>query len=88
MKNSVALLCIHGIMGTPRQFDDLKALLEDTCDVIAPWLPGHGGDARALAKSSMEEWEAAVQQAVEEACAQYDQVFLLGQSMGALLLTE
>lgn len=75
-------------MGAPRQFDDLKALLADDCDVIAPWLPGHGGDARAFAQSGMREWERAVSRAVEDACAQYDRVFLLGHSMGALLLSE
>ncbi|MBE5782395.1 MAG: alpha/beta fold hydrolase [Clostridiales bacterium] len=88
MKKSIALLCIHGIMGSPRQFDPLKAALSDVCEVIAPWLPGHGGDARDFARSSMQEWEGAVRQAAQAVFAQYDRVYFLGHSMGALLLTE
>ena len=81
-----ALVCIHGIMGSPRQFDPVGVRLSSCCDVISPLLPGHGGDARNFAKSSMEQWEQAVENILSSACAEYDRVILLGHSMGGLLL--
>ena len=73
-------------MGSPRQFDPVGARLFDCCDVIAPVLPGHGGNALDFAKSNMNEWQAAVNKTVADACQQYDRVILLGHSMGGLLL--
>ncbi len=83
---NIALVCIHGIMGSPRQFDPVGARLFDRCDVIAPVLPGHGGNALDFAKSSMEAWQEAVDRTVADACGKYDRVILLGHSMGGLLL--
>lgn len=82
----MALVCIHGILGSPRQFDSVGARLFDRCDVIAPVLPGHGGNALDFAKSNMAAWQAAVNQTVDDACRRYDRVILLGHSMGGLLL--
>ena len=81
-----AIVCFHGIMGCPRQFDFLQERLGDDCRIITPLLPGHGGDAAAFARSSMAEWEKAAEEAVSDACREHEWVILLGHSMGALLL--
>lgn len=75
-------------MGSPRQFDFLREELQGECDVITPWLPGHGGNALDFARSGMKEWERAAEDALRDAFGCYEQVILLGHSMGGLLLAD
>lgn len=83
-----AVVFIHGIMGVPHQFAGIGKRLKNIDAILAPWLPGHGKDAWAFAKSSMQAWEDAAEQAVLGACTQYDRVYLVGHSMGGLLLAS
>jgi len=56
-----ACLLVHGFMGTPADFGELPAALDESgWDVHAPLLPGHGTDPRRLAAVSAEETIAAV----------------------------
>ena len=59
-----AVLFIHGIVGTPRHFDDLIPLLPDTVSVHNLLLAGHGGSARDFARASMKTWEQQVEAAI------------------------
>ena len=83
-----AVLFIHGIVGTPRHFDDLISLLPDTVSIHNQLLAGHGGSARDFARASMREWEAQVDAAIAALAETHQHIYLVAHSMGALLSIE
>ena len=83
-----AVLFIHGIVGTPRHFDDLIPLLPDTVSVHNLLLAGHGGSARDFARASMKTWEAQVEAAIATLAETHPHIYLVAHSMGALLSIE
>ena len=83
-----AVLFIHGIVGTPRHFDDLIPLLPDTVSIHNLLLAGHGGSARDFARASMREWEAQVEAAIATLAETHPHIYLVAHSMGALLSIE
>jgi len=83
-----AVLFIHGIVGTPRHFDDLILLLPDTVSVHNLLLAGHGGSARDFAHASMTAWELQVEAAVAALAETHSHIYLVAHSMGALLSIE
>lgn len=84
---TVALM-IHGICGTPNHF---RALLPLEMAVPACWsvynivLDGHCADVPAFGKSSMKKWKAQTESLFEELCDTYENIVLVGHSMGTLL---
>lgn len=83
-----AVLFIHGIVGTPRHFDDLLPLLPDTMSVHNLLLAGHGGSARDFARSSMSAWEAQVESAIITLAEAHQHIYIVAHSMGTLLSIE
>ena len=83
-----AVLFIHGIVGTPRHFDDLIPLLPDTVSIHNLLLAGHGGSARDFARASMREWEAQVEAAIAALAETHPHIYIVAHSMGALLSIE
>ena len=83
-----AVLFIHGIVGTPRHFDDLIPLLPDTVSVHNLLLAGHGGNARDFARASMTAWEQQVEAAIAALAKTHPHIYLVAHSMGALLSIE
>jgi len=83
-----AVLFIHGIVGTPRHFDDLIPLLPDTVSVHNLLLAGHGGSARDFARTSMKTWEAQVESAIATLAETHPHIYIVAHSMGALLSIE
>lgn len=85
LADTLALL-IHGITGSPHQFDGLaQHLYEAGISVQSLLLPGHGGTAKAFAQSGRLQWEQSVNRAVRHALLRYKNVVLVGHSMGCLL---
>jgi len=83
-----AVLFIHGIVGTPRHFDDLIPLLPDTVSIHNLLLAGHGGSARDFARTSMKTWEAQVESAIATLAETHPHIYIVAHSMGALLSIE
>ena len=55
------VLLIHGITGSPHQFDALaQRLYAEGNSVQSLLLPGHGGTAKAFAQSGRLQWEQSV----------------------------
>lgn len=80
------VLLIHGITGSPHQFDALaRHLYAEGISVQSLLLPGHGSTAKAFAQSGRLEWERSVNRAVRHALLRYKNVVLVGHSMGCLL---
>lgn len=84
--SDTAVLLVHGIFGSPNQFEDIaRSLFAQGCSVMAILLPGHGGSAADFAKTKASAWQRAVGEAAAYLRQRYRRVFLLGHSMGGLL---
>ena len=82
----VAVLCVHGILGSPRHFDMLLDLIPQEYSVYCIVLPGHAGEAKDFAATSLSKWEELVALKVRELREHYERVYLVGHSLGTLLL--
>ncbi len=80
-----AVLMIHGICSTPRHFDFLLPVFDETWAVYNILLDGHGGSVQDFAQSSMKRWQAQTRELLGDLCKRYDTVLLVGYSMGTLL---
>ena len=83
-----AVLLVHGILGTPHQFDPLLPAIPEDLSFINLLLDGHGGTPEAFGKSSMKRWEAQVADTVNRLCRQYENVFIIAHSMGTLFAID
>lgn len=79
---------IHGILGSPLQFNYMIDKLEGVYCVENLLLPGHGGTVGQFAASSMLEWQAYVDDRVRRLERDYQNIFLVGHSMGCLLAVQ
>jgi len=85
-KGEVAILCIHGFSATTVEVRKIAAFLRDQgYTTRGPLLPGHGTDPLEMNKTSWQDWLATAENALLELKQDYDQVFILGESMGGLL---
>ena len=80
----VAVLCIHGVVGTPAHFKDMVPLVPVDWSVCNMLLEGHGKGVRDFSAASMDKWKAQVAQKVEELTATHEQLYIVAHSMGCL----
>ena len=86
-----AVLFLHGIVGTPRHFDErlpLVHLVPDKWSIYNILLPGHGASVDAFSASSMEEWKRYVWKTFDRLASTHRKVILVGHSMGTLFATQ
>ncbi len=86
--SKMAVLMIHGIVGTPNHFTPFLPLFPESWSVYNILLEGHGGSVRDFSAASMKKWKAQVFAALEEILANSDRVMILGHSMGCLFAVE
>ena len=84
----VAILFIHGILGTPYHFHEFLSLIPDDISVYNLLLDGHGKGAKDFSRTSMKKWEAQAQEAVEELSLTHETIYIVAHSMGTLLSIE
>jgi esterase/lipase len=80
---STCCLLIHGLNAVPEDFDSLAERLTRAglhCQALR--LPGHTGHTRALAAATWTEWLLAVDRATKAALDEYQEVILIGHSLG------
>ncbi|KTD03200.1 carboxylesterase [Legionella geestiana] len=82
---SKALLMLHGFSSSPAVFRCLIPELPEFDALMAPLLPGHGESISAFADSDAAAWIAASEASVESLLETYDEVHVLGLSLGGLL---
>lgn len=81
-----AVLCLHGLTGTPYEVRSLaEALTRRGLHCLGPVLPGHDGTPEELAATRYSDWVECGRVALAGLRSQFDQVFVLGMSMGALV---
>lgn len=83
-----AVLCLHGIVGTPAHFKDLLPLIPDHWSVYNILLDGHGKDVKAFARTSMTKWKVQVSATIDEILSTHSQVLIVAHSMGTLFAIE
>ena len=83
-ESDTAVLFIHGILGTPRHFDDLIALVPERISVYNMLLDGHGRGVRDFSGTSMKKWEHQVAVVIKELSLQHKRIIIAAHSMGTL----
>ena len=80
----IAVLMIHGIVGTPTHFKDFLPLIPEDWSICNLLLDGHGKGAREFGASSMKKWKAQVFSRLEELLETHERVLIVAHSMGTL----
>lgn len=81
-----AVLMVHGILGSPVQFEAAaKMLHKQGYTVMGVLLPGHGGSAGDFAAAKADDWHREVRKAVLLLKRRYERIVIVGHSMGGLL---
>jgi carboxylesterase len=84
--SDLAILYIHGIMGSPLEFRRIvNALKGENIHFKALLLPGHGRNGYDFARTSTHEWQAHVNQEISHLKNIYSKIILIGHSLGGLL---
>lgn len=79
-------LLIHGFTGTPYEVEPLvKRLESEGCEVVAPLLPGHGGERHEMMRVTWRHWIQGVEDVLTGLLHHHEQVHLVGFSMGGLI---
>ncbi len=87
----VAVLFLHGIVGTPRHFDNrlpLVHLVPEDWSVYSVLLPGHGGSVEDFSNSTMKQWKSYVRKTFYRLANSHEKVIIVGHSMGTLFALQ
>jgi len=83
-----AVVLIHGILGTPRFFDDMLSCIPKNYSIYNILLDGHGGSFSDFTHTSKKKWINQVENLVSSLEKEYNSIILVGHSMGTLLSME
>lgn len=86
--SKVAVLFIHGIVGTPNHFNAFLPLIPDTFSVYNLLLDGHGKGVKDFSRTSMKKWEMQVASVVEQLSLAHEKIYIVAHSLGTLLAIE
>ena len=86
--SNTAILCIHGILGTPDHFSELIKRVPDEWSIYNILLDGHGKNVKDFAITSMRKWENQVDELLKELSGEYENIMIVGHSMGTLLAID
>ncbi len=82
--SDTAILFIHGIVGTPRHFDDFITVAPNNVSILNILLDGHGKGVKEFSKTSMKKWEAQVKNTVDKLALTHKNIYIVAHSMGTL----
>lgn len=80
-----ALLLLHGFTSTPAVFRAMLPSLSLYDAIVCPVLPGHADSLKTFATVKAEAWIATAEQACELLIKEFEQVDVLGLSLGGVL---
>jgi|LSQX01.3.fsa_nt_gb carboxylesterase len=83
-----AIVFVHGYMGCSKQFEPLMKTLrmQSATDMYSVVLPGHEASVDTFVDKNLSDWQGAVDQALNTLRMEYEDIILVGHSMGGLLL--
>ena len=85
---NVAVLFIHGIVGTPNHFNEFVSFVPESFSVYNLLLDGHGKGVKDFSKTSMRNWETQVAFVVEKLSLTHEKIYIVAHSLGTLLAIE
>lgn len=81
----IVILMLHGYMGSPVSSRDMgQYFAERGISIYCPLMPGHGNLPHYIHGYGKEDWLAASEEAFNLLQKEYDQIFIIGHSMGAV----
>ena len=80
-----ALLLLHGFGSSPAVYRRLMPAFSHYDAVVAPTLPGHGESITAFSTSTGSDWLSAAESSCEALVKEYEQVDVMGLSLGGLI---
>jgi carboxylesterase len=83
--SDTVVVFVHGIQGSPLQFDFLVHGLNGLYSIENLLLPGHGQTVREFSRSGFTQWQNYVDERVKKLHKEYRNIILVGHSMGGLL---
>tara|TARA_B100001123_G_C15343694_1_gene1036094 strand:+ start:2692 stop:3480 length:789 start_codon:yes stop_codon:yes gene_type:complete len=84
--SGTACYLIHGYTGSTFEFEQLgKFLASHDLTAVANLLPGHGTSVEDCNSASRWDWIDSVKQGYDQLCLEFDEVFVIGFSMGSVL---
>lgn len=83
--SACAVLLLHGILGTPRQFDPILDCFPENWSVYNMVLDGHGGTVADFARSGMRKWQAQTDATLDALRRRHEKIIVVAHSMGCLL---
>lgn len=87
-ESDTVVLCIHGILGTPDQFNPLLTQIPKEWSVFNILLDGHGKKVQDFSHSSMTKWKAQIKQILTYLSVRYSKIVIIAQSMGTLFAIQ
>lgn len=86
--SEIAVMFIHGIVGTPNHFSKFVSLVPDSFSVYNLLLDGHGKGVKDFSKTSMKKWEMQVASVVDALSLTHKRIYIVAHSLGTLLAIE
>ncbi len=87
-KRKLAVLCIHGFLGSPKHFEKFIEKIPQDVAVYNILLNGHNGDTKGFGKASMKQWKTQADEAVKYLCDRYEGLVIIAHSMGTFFAME
>ena len=82
---ATVVLCVHGIQGSPGQFDLLTENIPSGIDYLCILLPGHGRSTKEFSAVGWRDWLDHVVEVYRDLSSRYRRIIYVGHSMGCLL---
>ncbi len=86
--SDTVIVFVHGINGSPLQFEFLVESLNGTYSIENLLLPGHGSTMKEFTSSGMAQWQDYVDEKIRVLQEDYNNIILVGHSMGSLLSVQ
>lgn len=87
--SKIVVLLLHGFTCSPYSFRSFaKLLTREGFSVFAKQIAGHGTNPSHLAATSFHDWRQSVSEAIARCSENYDEIFILGHSLGAALALD
>lgn len=81
-----AILFVHGIFGSPVQFDAISSILHTMgYSTMSILLSGHGRDLQSFCNAKSSNWQREVEDAIVHLKSTHKHIILVGHSLGGLL---
>ena len=81
-----AVVCLHGYTGYPGELAlPAKRLFAADFDVFVPRYPGHGTNGADFMQTRRDDWVGEAERVYQHVSARYEQVSLVGHSMGGVI---